>query len=498
MDRQTHSEAQSDAEFVTSREPNAFLRFVAGRWLGWLIIFFATLALFATPLQSMRLLQIFSEPVRLGVSVFFVLATYGLVFVLRFWLLSVLRSLFDSCAHLPVWMIIAIGLFARIAWVVLFPAQPGSDGAVYLGLAEQLLQDGSYEVAGTRAYWPVGYPLFLVPWVAIFDEERLALLVSNMSLFVLGTLGVMSLARFLANDQAGRVAALVFALWPNLIIASGLPEKELVVLASLPWATLGLLSAMSRSGRVLCVLGAGLLLGACTLIQPSLQFLPFVAALLLVGSATQLRTGLRQAVLVLLGAAVVVAPWTYRNYLVFDTFVLVATNGGSVLYRANNPLATGGYTQRGEVDLEVYDEVAQDKEGRRLAVEWIKENPGSFLKLAVEKQIRFMGDEAGSVYGTFKVGGVDGSETLYAILKAAANAWWMLIWLLIGFLGWQGKMQSNVENWIRLIPVWLWTYLFAIHSVFESAGKYHVPVLWVPCVLLAVLLAVRFPRQGLS
>jgi hypothetical protein len=43
--------------------------------------------------------------------------------------------------------------------------------------------------------------------------------------------------------------------------------------------------------------------------------------------------------------------------------------------------------------------------------------------------------------------------------------------------------------------LWLWLYLFAIHSVFESAGKYHVPVLWVPCVLLAVLLA-ALPRQA--
>ena len=477
---------------------NAFVRFVAGAWLHWLLVFFAALALFATPLQMMRLVEVFSEPVRVGISAIFAIGAGGFALFAYRRFPNALGGLFAALSGVRVWQVVVLGLILRLGWIALFPAQAGSDGAVYLGLAERLAQGGAYEVAGTKAYWPAGYPLFLVPWVAIFDDSRTAYLVSNLVLFVVGAFGVAALARFLAGERAGNFAALLFAIWPNLVFLAGTAEKEILVLALLPWATFWMLAALNRSGRGLSVFLAGLLLGACTLVQPSLQLLPFVAALLLVGSARWKRIGFAQALLVVLGAALVVAPWTYRNYLVLDSPVLVATNGGSVLYRANNPLATGGYTPRGEVDLDELDEVTQDREGRRLAMEWIKENPERFAELMFEKQIRFMGDDAVGIYSTFKVGGAVGSETLYAGLKAFSNAWWMLMWLLLGFLAIRVKPAGVIMGSFGLAPIWLLLYLFALHSVFESAGKYHVPVLWVPCVLLAVLFASSCSLQTLQ
>ena len=469
--------------------PNAFMRFVAGGWLRGVLVFLAALALFATPLQMMRLVEVFSEPIRLAISAAVVLIGAGGALAFRERLGHTVGKLAEYASRLPVWQILLLGLALRVCWILLFPAQPGSDGAVYLGLAERLVQGEGYETSGTKAYWPVGYPLLLAAWLAVLGDARLAYLALNLALFVIGALGVAALARFLAGGRAGRLGALLFALWPNLVFAAGTPEKEMLVLALLPWATLWMLSALNRNGRQLAVFGAGLLLGVSTLVQPSLQFLPFVAAILLIGAGSSLRLGAAQALLVVLGTVVIVAPWTYRNYLVFDTPVLVATNGGSNLYRANNPLATGGYTPRGEVDLSALDEIAQDKEGRRLAVQWIKENPLRFAELLVEKQIRFMGDDAVGVYNTFKVGGAVASDKAYALLKAFANAWWMLVWLLIGFLAWPSRALDTGAAWLWLTPAWLWLYLFAIHSVFESAGKYHVPVLWVPCVLLAAVLA---------
>lgn len=479
-------------------DANVFVRFVAGAWLHWLLVFFAALALFATPLQMMRLVEVFSEPVRVGISVIFVIGAGGFALLFHRLFPNALGRLFVALSGARVWQVVVLGLILRVGWIALFPAQAGSDGAVYLGLAERLAQGGAYEVAGTKAYWPVGYPLFLVPWVAIFDDPRTAYLASNLVLFVVGAFGVAALARFLAGERAGNFAALLFAIWPNLVFLAGTPEKEVLVLALLPWATFWMLAALNRSGCGLSVFRAGLLLGACTLVQPSLQFLPFVAAILLVGSAQQKRVGFAQALLVVLGAALVVAPWTYRNYLVFDTPILVATNGGDNLYRANNSLATGGWTQRGEVDLGNLDEVAQDKEGRRLAVEWIKSNPGRFLDLLVEKQIRFMGDDAVGAYSTFKVGGGVASDALYAALKAFSNAWWMLVWLLVGLFAWLRRGEKQYANPLWLTPTWIWLYLFAIHSVFESAGKYHVPVLWVLCVLAGVLMAGRARQEKLA
>lgn len=477
-------------ESVAALEPirERLMALVVGDWLRWGVVFLAMLALFATPLQMMRLVDIFSESVRLSIAGLFAITVVWFAMQFRLRALSGLVLLSDYGGRLTLAGITAIGLGLRLGWILMFPAQPGSDAAVYLELAQRLAAGMHYEIAGTRAYWPPGFPLFLAPLLAAFDNPRMVYLGANLVLYVVATLGVYRLAHILAGDRAGRLAALLFAVWPNLVFAIGTPEKESLVLCLLPWATYLLISSSRQQAVWTRFFGTGLLLGFCTLVQPSLQFLVVVAVLFAAIFNGVLRGGGCGGLALILGAALVVAPWTYRNYQVFDSPVLVATNGGSNLYRANNPLATGGYMPKGAVELDHLEELEHDRVARRLAVEWIVENPGQFLKLLLEKQVRFMGDDAVGIYNTFKVGGAVGSDALYAILKAFSNAWWMSVWFALAVLS-IGRRDGNViVRSMCFASIWLWLYLFAIHSIFESAGKYHFPVTWVPCVLLPVML----------
>ena len=47
------------------------------------------------------------------------------------------------------------------------------------------------------------------------------------------------------------------------------------------------------------------------------------------------------AAIVAVGALLVVAPWTLRNYRVYGRFVLVASEGGVTFWTGNHPLAHG-------------------------------------------------------------------------------------------------------------------------------------------------------------
>jgi hypothetical protein len=158
-----------------------------------------------------------------------------------------------------------------------------------------------------------------------------------------------------------------------------------------------------------------------------------------------------------------------------------------VLYRANNTLATGGYTERGEVDLSHLSELERDRVGRELAIRWIRENPVSFVTLAFEKQVRFMGDDAVGIYSTFRADGEKRDNNLYVPLKLLANGWWLLAWLLLARFILKGH---RLPKDVRFL-MWGWFYLFTLHSVFESAGKYHVPMIWVLCVALGALCTSR-------
>lgn len=97
--------------------------------------------------------------------------------------------------------------------------------------------------------------------------------------------------------------------------------------------------------------------------------------------------------LALLVAALIVLPWTARNYLVFDTFVPARSVSGLALWVGNNPLATGHeYTQTGDFLITLIDpdlfrsiqhlnEAQRDAALGRQALEWIVQNPTRFLEL---------------------------------------------------------------------------------------------------------------------
>src|SRR5258708_39123503 len=82
--------------------------------------------------------------------------------------------------------------------------------------------------------------------------------------------------------------------------------------------------------------------------------------------------------------ASVVAPWTLRNYRELGEFVLVSTNGGVVLYSANNPYTDG----RGSaVHLPPAENEGASRVGLRRAAaqDGFKATPPRFLGLAVNR-----------------------------------------------------------------------------------------------------------------
>lgn len=460
-------------------------RLLAGRWLDWIMLALAGLAWASTPLLLARGLGIN------GGNTLYLVALAGLTAGVLLLALAI-RPPFNGLGLklISQWqppsliVIIAAGLALRLAWVLAFPATPSSDGATYLGLAEQLLHEGHYETAGTRAYWPPGYPFFLVPWLWAFGS-KLAVILSQFFLYLAGVVGCYKLAQMLSGDQAGRLAALLFSIWPNLIALTGTPEKEALILAILPWVCMGVMRP-----HILPMALAGLALGFGTLVQPSLQFL-LIAFAVLIPMLHGWRT-IHGAVLLIVCAAAVIAPWTLRNYQQFGQFALVSTNGGDNLYRANNPWADGGYRPRGEIDFSAYDEIEKDRAAKQHAVAWIRQNPVDFFKLVVEKQIRFMGDDSTGIYSTLKRGGGTDNPKTYLLAKLAANAWWLAVWLLIAAMVWSSRRPTASYR----IITWCWLYLFVLHSVFESNGKYHIPMVWVLCVWVACAIATQNSQRA--
>ena len=401
----------------------------------------------------------------------------------RLWIDARIKALTQFCARIPAtrWLLLCVltGVALRFLWVWLFPAPRRSDYATYFELARSLALRHSYLISNTGyAYWPPGYPLFLSAFFSLFGVRDWIPFLANMFLFT-GTIAVAyRLALSIGGVESARLTTLLLVIWPAFLTSAGLASKELLALFLLPAGFLAFAAARDRTQDKIhlhWLAVSGTLLGFAGLTQPSLLLFPgilFVYDWLQnrhwIGSCSRVAGVLGVMVLVML-------PWTFRNHRMLGQWVPVSTNGGDVFFRANNDVATGGYIPLSDPRLANLDEIRRNRLGFQLGEQWIWAHPAAFFRLALRKQTLFLGDDAQGVYETLKRGlGI--GDYRYFLLKGLSSLFWWIVWISI--LVHMGPLRRRISVQPEICALMLSVlYLFIIHSIFESGGKYHVPLL---------------------
>jgi 4-amino-4-deoxy-L-arabinose transferase-like glycosyltransferase len=389
-----------------------------------------------------------------------------------------------------IWLLclVLIGGTLRLSWLIAFPAPQRSDFKVYFELAQRLLEQHQYgsERMGF-AYWPVGYSFFLYSLFRILGVHTWIPALSNFFLFLCTVFVVERIASRAIGRNAGRAAAGLLLFWPEFFTCSWLASKELLVAALLPLSLLLYFystAAKSRESQFAWLAGTGVVLGFAGLSQPSFVLFPSVLFLCDLLRREKLVWSFTRIACVAASMLVVILPWTIRNHRVLGVWVLVSTNGGDVFYHANNELANGGYTETAAEGFDTLNELQKSKLGFKMGENWIRHNPGRFAGLVFRKQVLFLGDDATGVYETLKRGLGQGGVR-YAVLKGISNLYWLGIWTLIiaGLsLNWNRPGFLNVELCAVMLAI---LYLYSLHSIFESNGKYHIPLIGLFAVLAA-------------
>ena len=290
----------------------------------------------------------------------------------------------------------ALTLVVRLALILAWPQTPFSDGAWYLLRATELARGMGFQEAGhPTAFWPVGFPALLAAAIALTGSTVVGPALVNL-VAVAATLAlILWLSKALgAGALAGRVAALLYALYPANIVYAGAPLSETASTA-VAIAAFALLIAGRRRWPLL--VAAGLVFGAGTLMRAQLLFFPVggVAAFMLVYRDLTWREGLRALLLVHLAMAAVILPWTLRNERLLGAPVLVSTNGGVALFTGANDQATGDWfawehtplwDQAGiPFDQRVGRQVELNDRFQALARRWIAAHPLRWSVLGVKK-----------------------------------------------------------------------------------------------------------------
>lgn len=279
-------------------------------------------------------------------------------------------------------------LYVAIAWT----REPVWDGHYYDFGARRIAAGLGYSDGTTRwhpwCHWPVGYSGFLAGVYRLFGEGPRVATVAGAVIGALTVLAVHRFARAWLSPARARLAAVLCAIHPGLILYSALVMSE--PLAALVLLLAGLL-ALRAEGRARWNAALyGLVLGLGTLLRPT-----FVAHAPVLGlfslDLRERRAALRRAALAGLAATsvalAVVAPWTARNCRVMDRCTFVSTNGGWNLAIGAMPRATGRFETLHGTDgcPVVTGQVQQDACWRDAALGWIRAEPRRWLALVPKK-----------------------------------------------------------------------------------------------------------------
>lgn len=383
------------------------------------------------------------------------------------------------------WRLTALAAAARVLFLLLEPAAPPvADERTWADWARIVADRATFSPFRHKMiFHPPLYPYFLAGPYALFGTLDAARWIqAPLTALLVPAVGRVAGRTF--GERAGLLAAGMAAFYPELVWFAAHFWVENLFLLLLFWG-FERLQAADESGRVGVAAAAGLLWGLAVLArETALYFLP-VAGAWLVWRPGRPRSGARAAAF-LLAAAAVVAPWTYRNWKVFEAFVPVSTAGGQNLFQGNTHIPRDEtYVM---VDA-VQGRIEQYRYARAMGLQAIRDRqPAWILEKLRDQMPNFWEAESMAVIHV-KRGAYGRVPPLGAALVLAATVGPYLVvlaafavglaalrpdrraWLLLGFLGYYVLVHVVTHGFNRYrLPVMPVVFALASFAIVEAAG----------------------------
>ena len=397
--------------------------------------------------------------------------------------------------HYELVAVLALATVLRLVLVVLWTPELSGDALDYDRLARSLVDGRGYTNSrGEPTSWrPPLYPAFVAAGYIVSGGSVRGVRLFQ-ALLDVGTVALTyQLGKRLFGLSVGRIAGLLVAVNVGTIAASSRLLSESVFTALLMAAVVlsdGWRRAMNDNRKqAAIVLGivCGAVVGAGTLCRGVLLLYPLclvcMAALWVhISESASVRTILRASFALLLGFALILMPWTVRNYRVQGAFIPVSTQLGVALYSAYNP--PDGW----RFGLDAQDEntavagrlpeVEASAMLRRAAVESILSSPRKTLELEILKAVYFwvpVDWEILPFYGAFNL--------TYAFVG---------LWAL-GYMGLRVGRGNALATWPAWLPI---IYAFGMALVIQGSPRYRLPVEPLLAVFAAAALVALYRSAG--
>jgi len=366
-------------------------------------------------------------------------------------------------------------------------------GDLYSDLATSLLDGRGYrlgdddEVILWRA--PL-YPAYLAIVYAVSGiRDFVAVQLSQVLLDAMtATLLWLAAVRYLAARSA-MIAVLLYALYPLSAYYSLRAYPESMFTLSLVLVVYLWMLAL-HSGNAGRYFWVGIAVGVSALIKPSaLGLAPFLAICGLWIFRPSLGLAVKRGALLIIGAAILVSPWTFRNYQLTGQFIPVATGAGYTFWVGNN-IVSGG-REDDELDGAARREYERQREsvlrqhgvGRRLHGEGLRDKSGKIIILSPELDRIFAArawrNARDNPVETIKLF-ADKARRLWFDIYDVGNRWaqgfvYAVQGLLLALALYGVAATRAWRNWLYIVlcPI---LYFVAVHTLSVATLRYSIPL----------------------
>jgi asparagine N-glycosylation enzyme membrane subunit Stt3 len=235
-----------------------------------------------------------------------------------------------------------VGVLARAAFLVLEPpVERMGDEPSWLSLAVHGLAERKHPLhplSNQLLFYPPLYPYFLaVPYVLTGGHTAAQWIQVVVGALLIPAVGLIGARCF--SPRTGLLAAAFVALYPDLVwFAAHFWSETLFV--TLLCSGIERSLAAAEEGGLGSAVGAGVLLGLSTLTRETALLVVLLASAWLAwpGRSGERTGGWKRGAALLIAALLTIAPWTWRNWVVFRAFIPISTYGALNLWLGNTDL----------------------------------------------------------------------------------------------------------------------------------------------------------------
>lgn len=377
----------------------------------------------------------------------------------------------NQLANIHLKHVLFLAFFLRLAWALLVPVETMSDSFLYDAFAKNIANGTGYAFPEGRltAYWPVGTSAIYALLYLVFGASFTSIVIFNIIIGMLIVWLTSALAQRHFNQKTAILASLFVAAWPILIQFTTILASELIFI-SLILAAIFIWGKKEIPPMINVIIWATLICGA-TYVRPTALALIVVLPVLSWLNKGTIKQTLKSLSIAAITAAILFAPWVYRNHQVFNQFVLVSANGGVNLWMGNHAGSTGGYTPLPDIEFE--NEAVRDQHLKKKAIQYITQNPVEYMKLTIKRAIiTYKAETIGIVWNS----ALDKmlSESTILVLKLISSLYWWLLLILatIGIF----KLLRGGEMTIFNVLFVTCGFFFIFPLLTVAQDRYHMPI----------------------